>query len=245
MKPRTRTAPAILTTLAAMATIAQAAVSVTAPYFNTTSTNPDPIQQEIEDPSFPYELKATFDNSTPALHTRNFTVGGWSYADLRGSHAFTGGNAKVGWGHASAWLLVEIQQAARFTFIMEAVTSGSDVRPGFVMFAGESITDNPSNMHRYTNDGSEMWRHDLWDLNGPGGTHGLTYVTHATNAAGNSLEHSLYLTPGLYTIALGNIGDSGLTTGDKTYSVTVAVPEPSAMMLSAAGLLLAFRRRRR
>jgi len=237
MKPTHWKALTVMGALAVIPTFTHAAVTITTPYQNTTS-------DEIADPSFPYELKASFDTSDPASHNQNFVVGGWSYADLRGSHTFTAGNASVGWGHASAWLLVEIQEAALFTFTMQAVTSGSDVRPGFVMFAGESIQDDPNEMHRYTNDGSEMWRHDVWDFNGPGGTRGLTYVTHEANGTGNSLTHSVFLTPGLYTIALGNIGDSGLTTGTKTYSVTMTVPEPSSMMLSAVGLMLAFRRRR-
>ncbi len=232
---KTKYIPAIIISTA-MATLAQAAVNVTSPYSNTTST-------EELDPSFPYEIKATFDGSAAASHTQDFFVSGWSYADLRGTHGFTGGNSSIGWGHGSSWLLVEIQEATRFTLSMDAVTAGADVRPGFVMFAGETIADDPSQIHRYSNDGSEMSRHDIWDFNGPGGTRGLTYVTHAANPSGNSLEHSVFLNPGLYTIAVGNIGDSGLTTGAKSYSVTIAVPEPSALVLSGAGALLLLRRR--
>lgn len=241
MKPKN--IPTIIIS-AAMATLAQAAVNVTTPYFNTTSLNPDPFEQELEDPSFPYVMKASFDSSIAATHTQDFSVGGWSYADLRGTHGFTGGNPSIGWGHASSWFLLEIQQATRFTLSMDAVTAGADVHPGFVMFAGESIADDPSLIHRYSNDGSEMSRHDIWDFNGPGGTRGLTYVTHAANPSGNRLSHSVFLDPGLYTIAVGNIGDSGLTTGSKSYSVTLAVPEPSALLLSSAGALLLLRRRR-
>lgn len=229
-----------------LAATSQAAISISSPY-----SNPG-----TDGNAFLYLGKLTASDNSYSTYNTTITAGGWSFADLRGtSHTMFGSplsGTSQGWGHASRWYLMEITQATQFTLSMTPwdnpgtlANESTDARPGFVIFAGESVEDNPGNAHTYNNDGTNMALNDGWDFNGPGGTRGLTYVTNGYNASGGSLSSSVFLNPGLYTIALGNIGDSTLATGSKGFDVTFAVPEPSSALLSAAGALLAFRRRRR
>ena len=227
----------IATAVACLASLsaAQAAVSITNGYENP-GTDGLP---------FLYEAKGSYSDNTYATWNTTSSVGGWSFGDLRGNHNFFGNSIGTdqGWGHTSAWYLIEIQQATQFTLSM--TSSSVEARPGFVIYAGESVNDNPNEAHQYSNDGVNIALNAGWDLNGPGGSRGLTFVTHGTNPTGSDLTGSVFLNPGLYTIAVGNIGNSGLATGAKTYDVVMAVPEPSAVLVSAMGGLLAFTRRRR
>lgn len=219
--------------------------------FDATYTNPGPDGND-----FLYLGKLTATGTTYSTYNTTITPGGWSFADLRGSsHTMFGSpisGSSQGWGHASRWFLLEITQATQFTLSMtpwdNPATPGNeatDARPGFVIFAGESVNDDPSEAHTYNNDGTNMALNDGWDKNGPGDTRGLTYVTNGYNASGGSLSSGVFLNPGLYTMALGNIGDSTLATGGKGFDVTFAIPEPSSAILALGGGLLAFRRRRR
>jgi hypothetical protein len=218
----------IATALVALATLANAhaAVNITSGYENL-GTDGLP---------FLYEAKGIYDNNTYA---------GWSFSDLRGNHNFFGTaiGTDQGWGHTCGWYLVEIQQATQFTLSM--TSTSVDARPAFVIYAGESVNDNPNEAHQFSNNGANMALNSGWDLNGPGGSRGLTFVTNGTNPTGSNLTGSVFLNPGLYTVAVGNIGNSSLATGSKTYDVTMAVPEPSALLVSLTGGLLAFIRRRR
>jgi hypothetical protein len=238
----------ITTTLAALVLTATTHAAVT---FNDSYSNPG-----TDGNDFLYLGKLTASDNSISSYNTTLTTGGWSFADLRGtSHTMFGSpisGTSQGWGHASRWFLLEITQATQFTLSMtpwnDPGTLGNeatDARPGFVIFAGESVEDVPSNAHTYNNDGTNMALNDGWDKNGPGGTRGLTYVTNGYNAAGGSLTSGAFLSPGLYTIALGNIGDSLLATGNKGFDVTFAVPEPSSAILALSGSLIAFRRRRR
>ncbi len=227
----------ITTTLLALATLttSQAAVSITNGYENP-GTDGLP---------FLYEAKGIYDNNSYAAWNTTASVGGWSFSDLRGNHNFFGTpiGTDQGWGHTCGWYLVEIQQATEFTLTM--TSTSADARPGFVIYAGESVNDNPNAAHQFSNNGVNMALNSGWDLNGPGGSRGLTFVTNGTNPTGSNLTGSVFLNPGLYTVAVGNIGNSSLATGSKSYDVTMAVPEPSALLVSMTGGLFAFMRRRR
>lgn len=244
----THTIKAIITAASAMSLISmsQAAITLDAPY-----SNPGPDGQ-----AFLYSSKLTATDASYATYSTNITPGGWSFADLRGtSHTMFGApisGTGQGWGHSSRWVLLEITTATQFVLSMTpwnnpatGQNEATDARPGFVIYAGESINDAPGEAHTYSNDGSDMSLNDGWDLNGPGGTRGLTYVTNGYNALGGNLSKEISLAPGLYTIAMGNIGDSTLATGGKGFTVTFTVPEPSAALLSMAGALGLFLRRRR
>lgn len=221
----------------ALASSGHAAITVTTPY-----SNPG-----TDGNAFLYVAKLTASDGSFDIWSTTATPGGWSYGDLRGAgHTMFGAplsGTDQGWGHASRWYLLEIIQATAFT--LSLTSSSPDARPGFVMYAGESVNDTPGEAHTYSNNGVNMALNDGWDQNGPGGSRGLTYVTHGYNATGSSISQEAFLSPGLYTIAVGNIGDSTLATGGKTYSLNFAVPEPGTALLGLLGGASACLRRRR
>ncbi len=184
-----------------------------------------------------WEGTVTVTNSSVASTSTTINPGGWSYDN-------TGTVATVGWGHTSSWFLIEVQEAAYFTLSMTAttidLTQREAARPGFVLYGGSANDDDADGVHQYSNDGADMSLNDTWDL-----APKLTYVTHGVNNSGNSLSQGVALTPGLYTLVMGNSASASLTPGTPQYSVTFAVPEPSAALLSLAGGLLAIMRRRR
>lgn len=237
-----------LTVLAALVLVGSGHAALT---FNTPYSNPG-----SDGAPFLYLGKLTADNDDLATYSANIKPGGWSFADLRGtSHTMFGSplsGASQGWGHASRWFLLEVGQPTHFWIEMTPwddpstlPNESTDARPGFVIYNGESVEDDPSEAHTYNNDGTNMSLNDAWDFNGPGGTRGLTFNMNGFNATGGDLTKGTFLNPGLYTIALGNIGDSTLATGTKGFNVTFAVPEPSSAILGMAGLGLVLTRRRR
>lgn len=240
----------------AFTSYSQAAVSVINTYqtldgvTKTGYTNPAAVDSAGPNPTtvndgtpgtarFGYAASVTFTNGNFASWNTNISPGGWSFADIRNDHYFTGNNGNTGWGHASRWYLLEITEATDFRIDMTSAIA--DARPGFVIYTGESLQHTFGEAHQYSNNGVEMFRNDGWDQNTPK----LGYLTNGFNASGNSLSQTMNLQPGLYTLVFGNIGSSTMTTGAKTYSLTMTVPEPSATMLSMAGVLGLFLRRRR
>jgi hypothetical protein len=187
--------------------------------------------------AFPYEAKTTF-AVTDAWSTST-SVGGWSYVDLDPAK-----NQNRGWGHTSSWFLLEITG----TSWLEITLGSTDAttRPGFVLYAGESVEDNPAAAHTYSNNGLQVATlNAAWDKNGPGGTPGLTYVTHAFNPSGASVTAAVQLNPGLYTLAVGNGADSRTNPGGRTLDLALTtVPEPSSALLGALAALTLLRRRR-
>jgi|GEM_PF-6865977 len=188
--------------------------------------------------AFPYEARATFSASDSWNSVTS--VGGWSYVDLDPTK-----NPNRGWGHASSWYLVEITKTSVFQLTLRS--SDATARPGFVVYAGESVEDVPGSLHTYSNNGSDLVAlNDPWDDNGVGGGPGLDYLGHAHNPSGAEVTGSFGLGPGLYTIAVGNAADSNLNPGGQTFDLTFAtVPEPSACLLVALGALGALTLRRR
>jgi hypothetical protein len=244
----------IAATALALTTAAQAAVSVTNTYLTLDGvvkdgyTNPLAVDTGGPNPTtvndgtlgtrrFGYLSKITYTTSTTGSWNTTISAGGWSYADIRDDHYFTGNNGNTGWGHASRWFLVELQEATLFNISM---LGAGDALPGFVIFGGESLNHTWGEAHRYSNNGVEMFRNDGWDKN----TTPLGYVAHGFNASGNSLSETIALDAGLYTIALGNIGSSTMTTGAKSFDIIMAVPEPSTALLGALGVFALLRRRR-
>lgn len=188
--------------------------------------------------AFLYEAKATF--SANDLWSTTAEVGGWSYVDLDPAK-----NQNRGWGHASAWYLLEILTATNLQLMLSSTDSSA--RPGYVIYAGESVEDTPANAHSYSNNGNDLvLLNDGWDNNGPAGAPGLAYLSNAFNASTNSLIDTVYLSPGLYTLAIGNGADSRNTNSAKTYDLTLTtVPEPTALTLTFFGAVIGFCRRRR
>ncbi len=220
----------IAAAIAALATIStsHAALTVIPGY-----TNPGP-----DGNPFLYEAKGTFSDNSVASWNVTTTVGGWSYVDLDPVK-----NQNRGWGHTASWYLVEIQHATQFQLSMTSTDAAA--RPGFVIYLGESVNDAPAAAHTFSNNGNDLvLLNDGWDNNGPGNAPGLSYVTHGFNATGNSVGGSVYLAPGLYTIAVGNGANSTTAPTDKTFDLVMAVPEPSSLLLTLLGGLFAFKRRR-
>lgn len=192
-----------------------------------------------EDPGFIYIDKIIMTSTDSWSDTAN--VGGWSYKNTNIS-----ANPNRGWGHTSDWFLLELTQTAFVTISMDG--SDPSAWAGFVVYAGESINDDAMEAHNYSNNGLEIAAlNGGWDLNGPGGTPGLTYVGHGHSAMQSpDVSGSWTLGPGLYTIAFGNAADSATAPTAKEFGISITtVPEPSAALLSilAAGLCAGRRRR--
>ena len=223
---------------AALITSAPAAV------VNETYSNPG-----TDGAAFAYRALVTLDQVDSWSSTTS--VGGWSHADLAAT-----ANPNRGWGHAAGWYLIEIEEASSFIISLTGTDLGA--RPGFVIFAGESIEDDPTQAHTYSNNGLDMFLNDRWDDNGAAKAGGasvdqpwntndpaLTYVGSGINLSSNSLSNSVTLAPGRYTLAIGNAADSATANVSETYSFTfTTVPEPSSTLLIALGGLALMRRRR-
>lgn len=212
------TGPLLLAT-----SVASTAATVVSPYEN----------PGTDGVAFPYEFHVTF-SETDAWNTTT-SVGGWSYVDLDPVK-----NQNRGWGHASSWYLVEIAEATRFQLTLSSSDPSS--RPGFVLFAGESVEDTPGSLHTYSNNGNDMATlNGGWDQNATP----LSYVTHAFNTSGASVTGEVELAPGRYTLAVGNGADSSTNPGGRTLDLAfTTVPEPSVALLGALGSLGLLRRRR-
>lgn len=199
------------------------AATITAPYAN-------PGTDTV---AFPYEARIAF-TLIDSWDTTT-TVGGWSYVDLDPAK-----NQNRGWGHASSWYLIETLEASwlQLTVSSEDATS----RPGFVLFSGESVEDVPGSLHTYSNNGNDLaLLNDPWDNNAVP----LAYVTHGFNGSDASVTGSVFLEPGLYTLAVGNGADSTTNPGGRSFAVAMTtVPEPSTALLGALGALALLRRRR-
>ncbi len=203
------------------------AATITSPYAN----------PGTDGVAFPYQAKASFE----VIDSLNSTasVGGWSYVDLDPAK-----NQNRGWGHTARWYLIEINDPTAFQ--LELTSADDTTRPGFTLYLGESVEDVPGAAHTYSNNGNQMATLNAgWDKNGPGGTPGLSYVTHGFNATGSSLVSSVNLAPGLYSLAIGNGADSRTNPGGRTLSINMStIPEPSSALLGALGALALLRRRR-
>jgi hypothetical protein len=191
------------------------------------------------DPGFLYIDKIIM--STTDSWSDTASVGGWSYKNTNGT-----ANPNRGWGHTADWFLLELTSPAYVSISM----SGTDslAWAGFVIYAGESINDNATAAHTFSNNGLQVATlNAAWDFNGPGGTPGLTYVGHGHAATQSpNASGSWSLGAGLYTIAFGNAADSATAPTAKDFAVNITtIPEPSAALLSILAVgTLGFRRRR-
>jgi hypothetical protein len=224
-----KTIPTLIASMVVLASAAHAATVIT-DYDN--STGPS-------DPGFIYLDKVIM--STTDSWSDSITAGGWSYRNTN-----IAANPSGGWGHTSRWFLIELTGMVSVSVSMQ----GTDplAWAGFVIYAGESISDDPNEAHTYSNDGLQIAAlNGGWDFNGPGGTPGLTHVGHVHSATQSPDASGTWtLGPGLYTIAFGNAADSALAPTAKAFDLNITtVPEPSAALLSACAVIgLGLRRRR-
>lgn len=226
----TTTLHILAATFAASVASLQAA-TVVAPYDNSTG---------VGDDGFLYSSKITM--TTTDTWGEAITPGAWSYRDLKPA-----ADPNKGWGHASSWYLVELGVGAYFS--VSLTSADVNAQPGFVIYAGESINDDPGSAHQYSSNGVNVaGLNGGWDFNGPGGTPGLVYQGSAFVGSTSSLSGTYYLPAGLYTVALGNAANSSSAPAAVTYNLafsTSTVPEPSGVLLATMTLAgLATRRRR-
>ena len=219
----------ILLAAAAVLVGSSQAATVVAPYDN--STGP-------ADDAFLYGSKITF--TTTDSYATSASPGAWSYRDLKPA-----ADPNKGWGHTSAWYLVELGTDAYFSVTL--TSADVNAQPGFVIYKGESLIDTPGSAHTYSNNGNDIATlNSPWDQNGAGGAPGLVYQGSAFVGSTASLSGSYFLPAGLYTVAVGNAANSLSAPPAVTYGVAFAtVPEPSTSLLGVLGLVGGLRRRRR
>ncbi|RYD62137.1 MAG: PEP-CTERM sorting domain-containing protein [Verrucomicrobiaceae bacterium] len=222
----------ILPLLTAAALLANANAATVVTNYENPGTDGDP---------FLYLDKITF--STTDSWSDSGDVGGWSFRDTRVT-----ANQDRGWGHFSTWYLIEITSTSNVTITMSSADAAAWA--GFVIYAGESVNDDPGMAHTYSNNGLQIAAlNGGWDKNGPGGTTGLAYIgnSHSTTTQSGTATGTWTLGPGLYSIAFGNAADSTSLPPDIAYdfSILTTVPEPSTALLSACASGLFFIRRRR
>ena len=188
--------------------------------------------------AFLYEGQLTLSGN--ASWNTSAAPGAWSYRDLKAT-----ANPNRGWGHTSFWMLIEITEPT--SLILGMSSSNSLAQPGFALYSGESVNDDPANAHTYSNNGSDLTLlNSPWDKNGAGGSTGLTFTGYAFNGVTNSLNGTFAVAPGLYTVAFGNAADSNAAPAAIEYRLSFStIPEPSTALLGALTGLLALSRRRR
>ncbi|MFC7336927.1 PEP-CTERM sorting domain-containing protein [Haloferula chungangensis] len=220
---------------AALISTASAVVTV-----DTNYSNPSAVNGSNDSTQFGYEAFVSMGagDSWDSVAT----VGGWSYADLNPA-----ANPNKGWGHAATWFLVELTETTSFSISMDwlppASGASEEGRPGFSIYAGESIVHEPGQLHGFSNNGNDLsLLNSGWDLNTPS----LVFAGNAENFTGDSVTGTFTLDAGRYTIALGNADDSTTSRVDQNYNFTFStVPEPSSAILMASGCLALISRRRR
>lgn len=175
--------------------------------------------------------------SVTTPNTEDASVGVWSWHDT----AFAGAD-DMGWTHTSSWAAVEVTEAVYLTITMgrnssvpylEGVRDTQYLFPSFSIWSGwdNTGTDN----HVYENNALIPWAEGLTELQG--------FVSNTTETTASL---TLYLEPGLYTVAMGSHGPAtGGLPRQGFYANFTTVPEPSSTLLVAAAVSLWGLRRRR
>ncbi len=155
-----------------------------------------------------------------------------------------------GWTHTTNWVALDLSAMDVPSVLTIEMTRGAtgSLFPAFSLYSGwETNTPDASN-HTFNNTGATSWADDL------------TYIGHVANAGGQngtangtgstSVSQQFYVTPGLYSIALGgnpssSLGQTGIHAFTATFDVA-AVPVPAAAYLFGTGLigLASFARRK-
>jgi len=219
---------ATLSTLMALASVSQAAITYADPYSTGNGY------------TWLVELGANGSESTIGFDATT-DVGIWSWRQ-------SGSTPSRGWTHTSDWASLTLTESATLTIVMGRNASVADpsspgnylpvdkLFPSFSIWTGTYTYEEFGNNHTYLNLDTITWAAGITALNG---------------AVDNSTETTATLTvqlqPGTYTIALGGNGPtlSGSSQGYYASFSTSPIPEPSSALLVASlgGLFLAHRRR--
>ncbi len=178
-------------------------------------------------------------------------VGAWSWED---NSQFAAGTDPRGWTHTSDWVRLSLTQATTFTLTLSreenvswpsggdpARTTGSSASffPSFTLYTGTDTTS--TQVHTYNNKPG----FDAGDTGALGWATPL-YLGHVDNSTLLSVNITLSLAPGEYSIALGSNAPATDANRQGYRAVLSTVPEPTGTALAGLAVAgLAMRRRRR
>ena len=199
-----------------------------------TIVNEDPAEGGI---GYAWTIQIGANETVTTPNVEDANVGVWSWHDT----AFAGAE-NMGWTHTSSWAAVEVTEAVYLTITMgrnasvpflEGVRDTQYLFPSFTIWSGWDNTG--ADNHTYQNNGLVPWAEGLTQLQG--------FVSNTTETTASL---TLYLEPGLYTLAMGSHGPAtGGLPRQGFYTNFTTVPEPSAALLAAAAMgVMGLRRRR-
>ena len=180
-----------------------------------------------------YAYNAALNPLNNDITTFSGTVGSWSWEDstLPGDHTF--------WRHQSDWIAITLTENAILRIQVERNDPDADIKlfPSFTVFRG--LNDTIEGAHFASN---------ITDLQWEPNSQFLEYVGHHDNSTFGSIDETMQLAAGDYTILLGGNAVSEPTAINTNYLMTLsatAIPEPSISALGLLGGLALLARHRR
>jgi len=180
-----------------------------------------------------YAYNVNLDSSNNDTSSFAGTVGSWSWEDesLPGAGNF--------WRHQSDWLAVTLTEDSILKIQAQRNDPMEDIKlfPSFTIY--RNINDTTNGDHFSSNTSDVQWE---------AGSQLLTYLNHLNNSSDASIDESLVLPAGDYTILLGGNAESQITAENVNYFATltaIPIPEPSSAILSLIAAMVSVARRKR
>lgn len=232
MKPTSLAISSVLALLP-LASVSQAAITYTDPYFQSM----DPV---IPGTGYTWNVNLGSNGFETTWGLGDATdVGVWSWRQSPGG--------TTGWGHTSDWAKLTLTENATLTIVMGRNSSIPDpanpggylpvdkLFPSFSVWSGTYTRTEWNMFHNYPNSSALV----------AAGITGI--VGYVDNSEDEIASLTLNLPAGVYTIAFGGNNPNGNNSSDPPqgyYASFTTVPEPSVAVLTVmASGLLAFRRR--